>query len=490
MSVLTLEILLRDALGELRGSLPSGKEFARIERDSRSVAADDLFIAVQGERFDGHDFVAAAAANGAAAALVRQSWADALPESATLPLIVVDDPVLALQRLATARRVRMTDLMVVGITGSVGKTSTKEVVASVLGAKYRAYRNPGNLNTEIGLPLCVMELADDTEVAVLEMGGAYAFGELALLAGIAQPTIGVVTNIYPVHLERMGTIEAITETKTELVEALPESGFAVLNGDDPRVRAMADRTRAKVITFGLGQANDVRADEVTTEGLAGTSFRLHLHGETFYIKVPLVGGHAVQLALAGIAVGHALGMHISEMLPGFDDPSIQVRLLVMPGPNGARLIDDTYNASTPSVLSALGLLAELTPARAIAVLGEMRELGELADEEHRIVGRRVGEVADVLVTFGDLARIVATEAITAAELSERALEVMSFGLDERAALIEYLKATLRSGDNVLLKGSRGLQMEEIVAALRTDTRSDAPLSDADPPAAPISDSQV
>jgi len=317
-----------------------------------------------------------------------------------------------------------------------------------------------------------MELDGETEMAVLEMGGAYAFGELALLAGIAQPAIGVVTNVYPVHLERMGTIEAIAETKTELVEALPASGVAVLNGDDARVRAMAERSKARVITFGLGQANDVRADEVTTEGLAGTSFRLNLESETFYVKVPLVGGHAVQLALAGIAVGHALGMHISEMLPGFDDPNIQVRLLVMPGPNGARLIDDTYNASTPSVLSAIGLLAELTPARAIAVLGEMRELGELADEEHRIVGRRVGEVADVLVTFGELARIVAAEASTAAELGEREMEVVSFGLDERSALIDYLRATLQSGDNVLLKGSRGLQMEEIVAALRTDTRSD------------------
>lgn len=475
MSTLTLETLLQDAGGSVRGALPPDTAFSRIEQDSRAVVPGDLFIAVRGDRFDGHDFVAAAAANGAAAALVRQTWADGQgdPTTPTLPLIVVDEPVLALQRLATARRARMTDLMVVGITGSVGKTSTKEVVAAVLGARFRTYRNPGNLNTEIGLPLCLMELPDDTEVAVLEMGGAYAFGELALLAGIARPEIGVVTNVYPVHLERMGTIDAIAETKTELVEALPESGVAVLNGDDPRVRAMAARTRARVITYGLGQANDVRADEVTTEGLAGTNFRLHLDGETFYLKVPLVGGHAVQLALAGIAVGHALGMHISEMLPGFEDPSIQVRLLVMPGPNGARLIDDTYNASTPSVLSALGLLAELTPARAIAVLGEMRELGDLADEEHRIVGRRVGEVADVLVTFGELARIVAAEASAAAELGERALEVTSFGLEERAGLIEHLRATLRSGDIVLLKGSRGLRMEEVVAALRTDTQPDA-----------------
>lgn len=470
MSMVSLETLLVDTGGELRGALPPETEFERIERDSRRVTVSDLFIAVQGERFDGHDFVESAARNGARAALVRRSWADAHPD-AGLPLVVVEEPVLALQQLASARRSRLADLKVVGITGSVGKTSTKEVVAAVLGAKFRTYRSPGNLNTEIGLPLCIMEMPEDTEMAVLEMGGAYAFGELALLATIAKPNVGVVTNVFPVHLERMGSIEAIAETKTELVESLSADGFAVLNGDDSRVRAMTDRTEARVITYGLGQANDVRADEVSTEGLAGSSFRLHLDGETFYIKVPLIGGHAVQLALAAIAVGHALGMHISEMLPGFDDPNIQVRLLVMPGPNDSRLIDDTYNASTPSVLSALGLLEELVPARAIAVLGEMRELGEIAEEEHRIVGRRAGEVADVLVTFGELAQIVAAEAIVAAEHGGRSLEVHAFGLDERAELIDHLRESLRSGDIVLLKGSRGLEMENIVAALRTDTQS-------------------
>ena len=259
------------------------------------------------------------------------------------------------------------------------------------------------------------------------MGGAYAFGELALLAEIARPNVGVVTNVYPVHLERMGSIEAIAETKAELVEALPEDGIAVLNGDDPRVRAMADRTRARVLIYGLGQANDVRADEVETEGLEGTSFRLHLDGETFYVKVPLIGGHAVELALAAIAVGHALGMHISEMLPGFDDPGIQVRLLVVPGPNGSHLIDDTYNASTPSVLSALGLLEELVPTRAIAVLGDMRELGAIAEEEHRIVGRRAGEVADLLVTYGELARIVAAEATWRPSSADEPLDVHRSG---------------------------------------------------------------
>ena len=474
MKPLPLAQVLADAGGELRGELPPQTTFDRIERDSRKARPGDLFIAVIGGRFDGHDFVADAAAHGATAALVRRSWADPLTAAPPLPLLVVDEPVLALQRLAAARRARLSDLTVVGITGSVGKTSTKEVVAAVLGGRFRTYKNPGNLNTEIGLPLCLIELDEATEVAVLEMGGAYAFGELELLANIAKPRVGVVTNVYPVHLERMGSIEAIAQTKAELVAALPADGVAVLNGDDPRVRPMADRTAARVLTYGLDEDNDVRADLVQTEALAGTSFRVHLDGESYHVKVPLIGSHAVQLALAGIAVGHALGLHISEMLLGFEDPTIQVRLLVLPGPNGAQLIDDTYNASTPSVLSALGLLEELRPRRAIAVLGDMRELGPIADEEHRVVGRRAAEVADVLVTFGPLARIIAGEAQDTAHVGGlggvegRSLAVVSFGLDQRADLIAYLRAELRSGDVVLLKGSRGLEMEDIVAALRAD----------------------
>jgi UDP-N-acetylmuramoyl-tripeptide--D-alanyl-D-alanine ligase len=383
MTLLSLDDVLAGTGGELRGDLPARTAFPRVERDSRQARSGDLFVAIRGERLDGHAFVADAAGRGATAALVARDWAAAQADP-PLPLVVVDEPVAALGRLAAHWRARF-DPIVVGITGSVGKTSTKEVVAAVLGGRYRTERSPGNLNNEIGLPLSLLEIGPETEAVVLEMGGAYAPGELAYLAGIARPRIAVVTNVHPVHLERMGTIEAIAQTKAELVDAVPPDGAAVLNGDDPRVRAMAARCRGRVVTYGLGAENEVRADAVETEGLAGTSFRLHLDGETFHVKVPLVGGHAVELALAGIAVGHALGLHISEMLPGFQDPAIQVRLLVQPGPNGSRLIDDTYNASTPSVLSALGLLAELRAggARAVAVLGDMRELGAVAEEEHR-----------------------------------------------------------------------------------------------------------
>ncbi len=467
MNPLKLQDVLVGTGGELRGTLPERTVFPRIERDSRRAASGDLFIAIRGEQHDGHRFVTDAAAAGATAALVGRDWADAQAEL-PLPLIVVDEPVAALQRLAAYWRDRH-DVTVVGITGSVGKTSTKEVVAAVLGGKFRTYRSPGNLNNEIGLPLSLLEIGAETQVVVLEMGGAYALGELKLLSGIARQKISVVTNVFPVHLERMGSIEAIAETKAELVDAVPPDGVAVLNGDDPRVRAMATRCRGRVLTYGMGENNGVRADQVSTEALEGTSFRLHLEGETYHIRVPLVGGHAVELALAGIAVGHAMGMHIAEMLVGLKDPAIQVRLLVVPGPNGSRLIDDTYNASTPSVLSALGLLEALRPRRAIAVLGDMRELGSVSEEEHRVVGRRAAEVADVLVTYGDLALTIAQEARGGGQdVDAPRPDVTSFGLGQREELVAYLRRELRDGDIVLLKGSRGLRMEEMVAALRTD----------------------
>lgn len=478
MTPMLAEDLISGLGAELRGELLPNRRVTTIERDSRSVSGGDVFIAIRGEVHDGHGFVEAARERGAVAAIVARDWADAWPAADRFPLLVVDDTVAALQRLASAIRAGRGDsLTVVGITGSIGKTSTKEVVAAVLSGRYATYRSPGNLNNEIGLPLAMLEIDRRDQVAVLEMGGAYALGELTLLAAIARPSVAVVTNVYPVHLERMGTIEAIAQTKAELVEALPADGVAVLNGDDERVLAMAAKTRARVITYGLAETNDVWADEVTTEGLKGTRFRLHLDGEPYFIRVPLIGGHAVQLALAAFAVGHGLGMHISEMLPGFDNQDVQVRLLIMAGPNGSQVIDDTYNASPPSVLSALGLLAELRATRTIAVLGDMRELGELTDEEHRVVGRRAAEVADLVVTYGELARTIAEE-ITGLAVTGSGVrtEVRSFAEAEQDDLITFLRGELRDGDVVLLKGSRGLKMEDIVAAITRPT----PGADVDP----------
>jgi UDP-N-acetylmuramoyl-tripeptide--D-alanyl-D-alanine ligase len=453
---LTLEDVVAASGGRVAGTLPATTVFPRVQVDPGKVLPGDLYVAVPGERVDGHEFSVVAALRGAGAALVTSSWAATLREL-PLPLVVVDDePVAALQRIAAARRNGLA-ATVVGISGSVGKTSTKEAVASVAAQRFRTVRSSGNRNNEIGLPLSLLEADPRAEVLVVELGGAYAFGEIYLLASIARPHIGVVTNVHPVHLERMGSIEAIAETKAELVAAISPEGVAILNGDDARVRAMASRCAGRVLTFGLSAANDVGADRVRSFGLDGCSFRVHVAGDTADVRLPLVGGHAVHLALAALSVGHALGMTLAEMLPGLHDPAIQA-LRRVPGPGGSLVLDDTYNASPPSVRSALQLLEASHAERRIAVLGDMLELGSVARDEHVAVGEHAARVADLVVAYGELAGWIA-------EGAAPAVAVASFTADRRAELIRFLRHELRAGDLVLVKGSRALRLEEVVDAV-------------------------
>jgi len=463
MLTYSLEEVLAGTGGALRGDLSPGFRFSGLVRDSREAKQDALYWAIQGERLDGHQFVRSAAEAGAAAAVVSKT--DMLDVPASFPLIVVDDTIAALQRFAAWKRNRMS-ADVIGITGSVGKTSAKESIAAVLAERGTVHRSKGSYNNEIGLPLSILEADDDVDMLVLEMGGAYAFGEITQLARIARPIVGVVTNVYPVHIERMGTIEAIAETKAELVDAIPENGIVILNGDDRRVRAMASRAKGRVITYGLGPDNDVRATDVESNGLKGTSFWLQVNGQRHHVKVPLVGAHGVQIALVAIATGHAYGMHIAEMLVALQSPGVQVRLVFERGPGGSQIIDDTYNASTPSVLAALDVLRDVPAERRIAVLGEMRELGAVSDDEHRIVGRRAGDLVDMLYTYGSLADPLAEAALSVPRGERGPLEVRSFQVSEKEALTESLRQELRAGDVVLIKGSRGLEMEDIVESLR------------------------
>ena len=466
---------LRDILagtgGEYSVALPDEPVLLELERDSRNIKPGHIFIAVKGESHDGHVFVEKAAEQGASAAIVSRDWAKAHPEI-DLPLVVVDDPVAALQRWAGWRRDQL-NCRVVGITGSVGKTSAKESIASVLGQRYRVYKSPGNFNNEIGLPLALLDCPDDAEVLVLEMGGAFAFGELTLLASIAKPEVAVVTNIFPVHIERMGSIEAIAQTKQELVEAIPEDGIVVLNGDDARVRNMISAAKGRVIMYGVEDPAEVRGWDVQTDGLNGTHFWVEIEGQRTAIKVPFIGAPGVQIAIVALAVGHAFGMHVSEMLMGLQDPGIQVRLLFAPGPNNSQLIDDTYNASTPSVLAALGLLEQIPARRRVAVLGEMRELGHVAESEHRVVGGRAGDTVDVLIGYGDLSQIMIEEAQKSERPEGRPLKTYFFGLDQKDELVAFLETNLCEGDIALIKGANGLQMHTIVADLRPDVNVQA-----------------
>lgn len=463
----TYNQILEGTGGELSRPVPDREIELELERDSRRIPRKSgLYIALSGENHDGHDFVLSAIENGAIAAIVSREWAGKHPEI-EIPLIMVDDPGKALQRWAAWRRDRL-KAKVIGITGSIGKTSAKESIAAVLSQRYKVFRSPGNFNNEIGLPLSLLDCPDDAEIIVLEMGGAYAFGELTLLAEIAKPDIGVVTNVHPVHLERMGTIDNIAKTKSELVEAIPESGFVVLNHDDARVRAMSTVAKARVITYGIDGPADVYAYDVHSQGLKGITFWVNIKGQERYLTVPFIGSPGIYIAVVALAVGHGLGMDIAEMQEGLQDERTQVRLLLVEGPRGSKLIDDTYNASTPSMIAALNLLKELPAKRRIAVLGEMREMGAESDGAHRIVGGRAGEICDMLVTFGELTDISIAAARESASSLGRDLTVVRFGSHQREELTSYLDGELTEGDMVLVKGANGLHMETIVQALRSE----------------------
>jgi len=289
----------------------------------------------------------------------------------------------------------------------------------------------------------------------------YDVGEIADLARIALPHIGVVTIIGPVHLERARTMERIVQAKTELVQALPPApeGVAILNCDDPRVLGMREATRAQVFTYGLSPEADLWADGIEGLGLEGVRFRLHYREEILHVKVPLLGRHSVHTALRAAAVGLVEGLTWQEIVEGLRAPSPQLRLVAVPGPRGSTILDDTYNASPASTIAALNLLDELT-GRKIAVLGDMLELGDYEEEGHRKVGVRAADVADVLVVVGGRGRIIGEEALEVGMPPERV-----HLLEDNEAAIQLLESMVGEGDVVLVKGSRAMRMEEIVNAL-------------------------
>ena len=448
-------------LDESTGALAmTGLGFSDVVTDSRASLGGALFVALMGEHVDGHNFVLDAVGHGARGALVRSDWQGPKALPSGVALIRVDDPLQALQRLATWWRAR-NDVQVIGVTGSIGKTSTKEVVAAVLSNRFNTLKSIGNLNNEIGLPLTLLCLMPEHEKAVLEMGAGYALGELTLLCEIARPEIAVVTNVGPVHLERMGTVENIALNKSELVRALPPSGTAILNADDPRVSQMREVTQARVITYGIDNEADLCACDIESFGLKGVHFTLQFGAaQEWRIKLPLLGRHSVHTALAAAGAAYAAGMTWDEIIPALHTLGAQVRLLVVPGYNGSTLIDDSYNASPDSMIAALNLLEEM-PGRRIAVLGDMLELGSYEQEGHLKVARRATVAAQRLVVVGTLGRLMGEEALKAGMAPERV-----FFAADNAQVVDYLQSILKPGDHVLVKGSRGLRMDEIVDALK------------------------
>jgi UDP-N-acetylmuramoyl-tripeptide--D-alanyl-D-alanine ligase len=467
-------ITLADVIEGLAGIRPErlDEPISKTVIDSRQVKPGALFIALKGERSDGHDYVADALARGAVAAIVERpvkvsrlvmDLADSsrtLPAAWSLPLVIkTDNSLNALQRAATFWR-QQHDVRVIGITGSVGKTTTKELTAAVLSRRYRTLKSEASYNNEIGLPLTLLHLTDEHERVVLEMG-MYDVGEIADLARIARPQVGVVTVVGPVHLERARSIERIVQAKTELVAALPPApdGVAVLNYDDEWVRGMAQATQARVFYYGLSSGADLWADDIESLGLDGIRFRLHYGDEEMFVRIPLLGRHSVHTALRAAAVGLVEGLTWQEIIEGLRGPSAQLRLVAVPGPDGATILDDTYNASPASTIAALNLLEELG-GRKIAVLGDMLELGDYEQEGHEKVGMRALEVADVLITVGALGRIIGETALRWG-MPEGQVHIV----DENAEVIALLEGMVTGDDVILVKGSRAVKMEEIVSAL-------------------------
>ena len=447
---------LGDSLRERRGP---ERVFARAVIDSRLVRPGDLFVALPGEHHDGHRFAAEAAAAGAAGLLLAHPVDGLDAAEATSAHFTAADPLAALQRLAVAWRAALPRTEVIGITGNVGKTTTKAIVASVLGRRYTVQASTENYNNEIGVPLCLLELRPETERAVIELG-MYTTGEIAELCEWTRPRVGVVLNVGPVHLERAGSLERIVRAKGELAEALPADGHAILNADDAAVAAMARRTRARVWQFGTGADVDVRGAELSSHGADGFRFTLSVAGgpgSARRVHVPLAGAHLLPNVLAAAAVGLAEGLTLDEVTEELERLEVPLRLRVRELPGGVTLLDDTYNASPASTAAALDLLAEM-PGRRLALLGDMLELGALSDESHERAGRRAAEVVDVLYTVGELAERIADSA-RAAGLAN----VEHLPSSERA--VEALRRTLRSGDVLLVKGSRALRLETVVEAL-------------------------
>jgi len=427
--------------------------------DSRTIQPGDLFFAIHGERFDGHDFVEAVIEAGAVAAVVARTHFERYASVAIRKrLLLVDDPLAAMQRLASSVR-RHWGKRVIGITGSAGKTTTKEAIAQVLESRFRVHKSHGNLNNHFGLPLQLLRLQPEHEVAILEMGMSHA-GEIAALCKIAAPDWGVVTNVGTAHAENFSDGQAgIARAKYELIAALPRLGTAILNADDKYVRQFGRDFAGKTIYFGTGKLADPRADSITPMGVEGTRFSVCASGHSGEVKLHLMGEHNVRNALAGIAVGLASGISLEECAAALEQltpPDKRGQTLEI---RGATLINDSYNSNPQALRAMVGTLLTLPAKRTIVVAGEMLELGPAGPRLHRECGELMGKSGINLVVGvrGEAASIV--EGAKAA-----GAEAIFVATPEEAG--EWLRENLRAGDAVLLKASRGVRLERALEVLQ------------------------
>ena len=417
--------------------------------DSRTVRAGQLFFAVKGERLDGHDFVEQALGNGAIAAVVRKDQLSRYPRE--MRLLAVEDTLVALQTLATAVR-KVWGKTLIAVTGSAGKTTTKEAIAHVLSTRFRVLKSEGNFNNHFGLPLMLVKLEPEYDVAVIEMGMSHA-GEIRVLAKIAQPEIGVVTNVAPVHLEFFDSLAGIARAKYELVESLPANGVAVLNADDEYVSQFGRDFKGKVVMYGTRATADVRAEKIQSKGTEGAEFDVVIGGVREHATLPLVGEHNVLNVLAAVAVGVERGLKPAEavgalatLAPG--DKRGQVLQV-----GNVTVINDCYNSNPKALEAMVDALAAMAAKRRIVVAGEMLELGPAGEEMHRQAGQHIAEKKiDALLGVRGLAQAMVDGARKAGGRAE-----FVAGPEEAG---EWLAREARDGDVVLLKASRGVKLEK------------------------------
>ncbi|GER88340.1 UDP-N-acetylmuramoyl-tripeptide--D-alanyl-D-alanine ligase [Dictyobacter vulcani] len=446
--------------------------FHSAHHDNRQIVPGDLFIALKGQRVDGHRFIAAAARAGAIGALCTEEVAD-VPED--FIQIIVPDVVEALHATARTRTQRQPETTYIGITGSNGKTSTKEAVATVLERLAPTLKTQASYNTEIGFPLTLLRLEEQHRYAVLEMGAQWV-GELAWLCTITRPDWSLITNVGTSHIEYFGSRERIAQAKSELVQALTPDGIAILNYDDHRVRAMSTKTQARILSYGTAEDAMVRASEIGGDTLLGRSFTLTYQGNQTRIQLHIPGEHGITIALAAAAVGLAAGMPMEQIKSALEElRAFKRRGELKAGPNGSTLIDDSYNANRQSIVAIAKTMHEAhmdSTGKRWAVLGDILELGSYAREEHYETGKELAELVDYVVAIGEQARFYVEGAI-AAGMPENNAYYYSARLENPAeleaakrAVADLLKDQVKSSDLVLLKASLGLGMDTLLALLQ------------------------
>jgi UDP-N-acetylmuramoyl-tripeptide--D-alanyl-D-alanine ligase len=465
------KFLLDDVLKAIAGNLISGaveKTFYGISTDSRLVKKGNLFVALKGEKFDGHDFVEKALEQGAAGIIVHDAKVNKGLADKTATVIKVADTLFALGDLAHEWRKRFS-IPVIGLTGSSGKTTTKEMIAAIISRKKNILKTEGNLNNLIGLPQTIFRLTKEHGVAILEMGTNIR-GEIRRLTQIAAPDIGLITNVGPAHLAGFGSIDVVREEKGDLFLNMSPSGTAIVNVDDKAVAICAERWNGRKITFSMSPNADVTVKDIKINGIKGMHFNLVIGGDTQKVEMKIVGLHHVHNAMAAAAVAFAFGTDIKTIAEGLTEfRPFSGRMEMVKLRNGSFLLDDSYNANPASVREALMTLKDLkVHHNGYVFLGDMLELGVEAGEMHRKIGMLIATIGiNALFLQGDFSKVTAAGAIEGG-LSPANIFFLSDGDNG----INYLKKHLRKGDWIMVKGSRGMKMERIVVQICDDFGSD------------------